>query len=473
MLGIRLIRGSRPLAMVPWALVCATSAASGFLFLAALAHATAHPEVNAGSLLVRLLWAVVPAAAVAHLAAAVAAADTALPARRADGGLAAAGCGPSRLTLLATGSTAVTCGLGGALGWACFLLLRGDLGAGPWSGAAAHLLGAGDPLPLPATAVLLALTPTAAAASTAAVLRRAGAAVPRSPGDRSAQPSPSGGPRWVTRPRPTPAAIATVGMPPALSTSDVESGITGDTVAERTTDDPAVADPPSSSGPPTAPPEPATPTGQPTSVAAMLPWGAAIAAGGLALEAFASRGGGDAGGYLVALPGALEGLPLGVLAGWSLTAIGLMVTAPGLAAVGGTLLCAGRPGALRLLSGRGLHTTAARLGPPLGVFCAVVSGAGAAAGLYASASADAVGRPLGPLSALGTAIVVVCTASAVAVTALRVRRERRPTTLALGRLGASDRLLRGAAALRGAVLLVLLTPVTWGVTALATVPLPH
>lgn len=164
MLALRLVRGSRPLAQLRRLLVAAASAGSGFLLLYVLADATARP---AGSF-PRLLWALVPLAATAQFAVAVARTD---PATRPRDGLDAAGLGPVRLTLVAAVSTAVACALGSALALAAFLHLRGDLAGFPFDGAGARLLHADRPLPVAAALTLLALVPLTAAAATALALR--------------------------------------------------------------------------------------------------------------------------------------------------------------------------------------------------------------------------------------------------------------------------------------------------------------
>ncbi|WP_285548100.1 hypothetical protein [Streptomyces lavendulae] len=164
MLALRLVRGSRPLVQLRRLLVAAASAGSGFLLLYVLADATARP---AGSF-PRLLWALVPLAATAQFAVAVARTD---PATRPRDGLDAAGLGPVRLTLVAAVSTAVACALGSALALAAFLHLRGDLAGLPFDGAGARLLHADRPLPVAAALTLLALVPLTAAAATALALR--------------------------------------------------------------------------------------------------------------------------------------------------------------------------------------------------------------------------------------------------------------------------------------------------------------
>ncbi|MCB5183317.1 hypothetical protein, partial [Streptomyces antimicrobicus] len=88
-----------------------------------------------------------------------------------------------------------------------------------------------------------------------------------------------------------------------------------------------------------------------------LPWGVALTACGLAVEAYAGRG------------------PAGMLAGWSLTALGLALAGPAVVHLAGALVQTARPGVLRLLAGRGLQEEAGRVGRALGVLCAVAAGA--------------------------------------------------------------------------------------------------
>lgn len=205
------------------------------------------------------------------------------------------------------------------------------------------------------------------------------------------------------------------------------------------------------------PPAPAVP---PTG----LPWGVALTAVGLAVEAYLSRGDGRS---LLPLSGRLNAAPAGVVAGWTLTAIGLAVAGPGLAYLCGRLLQAVRPGAVRLLAGRVLMDEARRIGRPLGVVCAVLSAAIAASALY-----DGTGpRPLGPLTALGAVLVLGCTSATVLTSALEAKQDRTQTAQALLRLGAPASALWAATALRGAALLVVFAPLTWLVAELAALPL--
>ncbi|MEU9301174.1 hypothetical protein [Streptomyces sp. NPDC048269] len=181
-----------------------------------------------------------------------------------------------------------------------------------------------------------------------------------------------------------------------------------------------------------------------------LPWGIALTACGLAVEVYAGRGG------------------PGVLAGWSLIAIGLALAGPGLAYAGGTMVQAVRPGALRLLAGRALQKEAPRLGPPLGVLCALGAGA-----LTALALRDRVGLldPLGPLTAPAATLVAVCAAATLLTSAVEARQGRAADREALHDLGAPAKVLRTAASLRAAALIAVCVPVSWGVAQLTSLAL--
>ncbi|PNE38708.1 hypothetical protein [Streptomyces noursei] len=393
MLALRLARGTHPLVLLRRLLVTAAAAGTGFLVLAALGHAAAHPA-TAGDSLARLLWCTAPLAATAQLAVSVARTD---PAARLQRGMAAAGLGPFRLTLLAATSTALFCALGVLLSLVVFLALRGDLGtaaSGTGTGSRAidsGLLGAGHPLPWIGALMLISVIPLTAAVATA----------------------------FSLRPRTEAGAVDT----DTPSTTEAPSG---------------------------------------------LPWGVALAAAGLAIEAYTSPAAGAAG-ELLPLSGQLIGSPPGVLAGWALAAIGLVLAGPGLVYLSGQLLCAGRPGALRLLSGRVLQEESHRLGRPLGVLCAVASGVYAAGVLHQAAPS----RPLGPFTAIGAAVVLACVTVSALSSALESRAARARSTATLRRLGASAFVLHRVTALRATALVLVLGPLTWTVAEMATLPLVH
>ncbi|WP_328493684.1 hypothetical protein OHS59_13670 [Streptomyces sp. NBC_00414] len=197
-----------------------------------------------------------------------------------------------------------------------------------------------------------------------------------------------------------------------------------------------------------------------------LPWGAAVLAAGLAVETYAGRGAAAHAGP--ALPGGLTGGPFGVLVGWALTAIGLALAGPALTHLCGRLLQSVRPGALRLLAGRVLMEEATRIGRPLGVVCAVASGAYAMAVLRTGAQPG-----VGPLTTLGTLLVAGCAVATLLTAAVEARNARAGTTAALLRIGAPASTLRAAAALRAGALIVVLTPLTWAIAQLAALPLVH
>ncbi|MGW1895808.1 hypothetical protein ACWCP6_37030 [Streptomyces sp. NPDC002004] len=199
-----------------------------------------------------------------------------------------------------------------------------------------------------------------------------------------------------------------------------------------------------------------------------LPWGVALLAAGLAVETYASPVGQARG---LPLPGGLAGESFGVLAGWALTAVGLALAGPGLTFQCGRALQTVRPGALRLLAGRVLQQEARRIGRPLGVLCAVVSGAYAGATVSASSTGVPTGSGSGPLSALGVLLVAGCAFVALMMAALEARQRREPTTQALLRFGAPTAVLRGAALLRAGALLTLFVPLTWMIAELAATPL--
>lgn len=205
--------------------------------------------------------------------------------------------------------------------------------------------------------------------------------------------------------------------------------------------------------------EPLAPVPAPTG----LPWGVALTAAGLAVEAYAGRG---TPGNALPLPGRLDSTPASVLVGWTLTAIGLAMAGPGLTHLCGRLLQSMRPGAVRLLAGRVLMDEARRIGRPLGVVCAVLSGVIAATALY-----DAGPRPFGPLTALGAVLVLGCTTATLMTSALEAKQARARTAETLLRLGAPASALRAALAVRTVALLVLFAPLTWIVAELAALPL--
>ncbi|WP_367045232.1 hypothetical protein [Streptomyces sp. Je 1-332] len=194
-----------------------------------------------------------------------------------------------------------------------------------------------------------------------------------------------------------------------------------------------------------------------------LPWGVALLAAGLAVETYASRSPGTPD---LRMPGGLTGSPAGVLAGWALTALGLAIAGPGLTFLCGRILQSARPGAMRLLAGRGLQEEARRIGRPLGVLCVVGSGAYAALTLYSG------NRPeVGPLTTLGSLLVAGCAVLTLATAAVEAKHARSDTTSALLQLGAPASMLRGTAALRAGTLAAVFGPLTWVVAELAALPL--
>ncbi|MFI9154702.1 hypothetical protein [Streptomyces sp. NPDC053367] len=482
MLALRLTRGARPAVQLRRLLVAAASAGTGFLLLCALGHGLAHPDAT-GSSLLRLAWCMAPLAATAYFAVAVARTD---PGTRPLQGLSAIGLGPARQMAVSATTTALSTLLGSLLALLVFLHLRGDLTGLPFDGEAAGALAADRPLPLPAALTLLSLVPLTASLSVALVLRPREPRRPDAPrffgrfgayGKGGAARETFGsygrfGARLggVNRPAgrgadPADQPGAPVGEPAPLTagraTAEAPEPQKGGTPQARKGDThPAPTATPAHTTGQAGLPAPAL--AAPDSPAA-LPWGIATLAAGLAVEAYATRATATPG---LALPGGLTGNSLGVLIGWSLTAVGLALAGPGLTHLCGRLLQAVRPGALRLLAGRVLMEESTRIGRPLGVVCAVTSAAYAMGTLY-----EPDGATIGPLTALGSLLVAGCTLATLLTAAVEAKHARADTTAALVRLGAPSTTLRAAAALRATALLALFGPLTLIVAELAARPL--
>lgn len=109
-----------------------------------------------------------------------------------------------------------------------------------------------------------------------------------------------------------------------------------------------------------------------------------------------------------------------------------------------------------------------RIGRPLGVVSAVVSGILAAAALY---DADTGSDAFGPLTGLGASLILACTTATLLTAALESKQGRTHTTEALLRIGAPPTVLRTAALMRAGALLAVFLPLTWLVAKLAALPL--
>ncbi|MFJ9538804.1 hypothetical protein ACIRPX_16245 [Streptomyces sp. NPDC101225] len=448
MLALRLTRGAHPAVHLRRALVALASAGTGFLLLCVLGYAMSHAESPASSAL-RLAWCLTPLAATVHLATAVARTD---PATRPRPGLSAVGLGPGRLMTISAATTALSCALGSLLALLVFLQLRGDVAGGPVGGTAAAFLAAGRPLPFPAALTLLALVPAIASTTVALVLR---------PRDARPAAAPRGYGRFGAYGRSV--AQETFGAYGRFG-ARLRGGSTGHRSADAVLPAAVMSAPTERPAAP-APdpdPDPARPPA-PRHPPAGLPWGVAVLAAGLAVEAYA---GGATGGSRLALPGGLATGAPGILIGWVLTALGLALAGPGLTHLCGRLLQSARPGALRLLAGRVLMEEATRIGRPLGVLCAVASGMVAMAALF-----DADRPGFGPLTTLGTLLVAGCAVTTLLTAAVEARQARSDTTAALLRLGAPVTMLRGAAGLRAGALLAVFGPLTLVVAELAALPL--
>ncbi|MET9887705.1 hypothetical protein ABZZ20_32135 [Streptomyces sp. NPDC006430] len=181
-----------------------------------------------------------------------------------------------------------------------------------------------------------------------------------------------------------------------------------------------------------------------------LPWGIALTACGLAVEAYAGLGS--------------AWMP----AGWALTAVGLSFAGPGLAHGCGSLIQAVRPGAGRLLAGRILQEEAPRLGGPLGVLCAIGAGLLTTAALR---DRGGVPVPLGPMAVPAAALVVLCAAATLVTAVVEARQARSAARATLRDLGTPGAVLRTAATLRAAVLVAVCVPLSWGVAQLTSLAL--
>ncbi|GAA2502301.1 hypothetical protein GCM10023100_22330 [Actinocorallia cavernae] len=456
MLDLRLTRAARPAVQLRRLLVAAASAGTGFLLLSCLGYALKRPEA-AGSGALRLAWCVVPVAATVYLALAVARTD---PGTRPRPGLSAIGLGPARLMAVSALVTALSTTLGSLVALSLFLHLRGDLTGLPFDGAAASFLAAGKSLPLAATLTLLAVVPVVATVAVALALR------PRDPRpvtrpQRRYLPfvRQAGGPAMGGRT----AGGPTAGGPAASGrTGGVEAAGGGGASEEGTlaaAAPAAVIDPRFTSPSLT---DKADDDKGPGDTPAGLPWAVALVAAGLTAQAYAGRTPPTPAFTFTTVP---TGAGLFLL-GWLLTAVGLVLAAPGLTHLCGRLLQCARPGALRLLAGRGLMAEATRIGRPLGILCAVTAAGYAVTTLY-----DSPGRPFGPLSALGALVVAGCAFATLLTVAVETRQGRAETTDALLRLGAPATVLRGAAALRAVALLAFFAPLTLAIAALAAFPL--
>ncbi|MER6527574.1 hypothetical protein [Streptomyces sp. NPDC001508] len=474
MLALRLTRGARPAVHLRRLLVATAAAGTGFLLLSILAQALAHPE-NPTESVRGLAWCAVPLAATVQFAVAVARTD---PGTRPRPGLSALGLGPGRLMAISVLTTALSCTLGSAVALLVFLHLRGDLTGMPFDGAARQLLAAGEPLPLPAALTLLLPTPLIASGTVALVLRPRGAGPERHAAwtygrfgsyGRARSPEALGAHTgFAARPADGTArpAVATrvVGTVPVPHRGGTEQP------PGRGDDRPAPVDgtwEPAQPDPADGAPAEHAPAGSgwtqaltdPRRAPSGLPWGIAVLAVGLTVEAYGDRSAGPG----PALPG--------VLIGWALTAVGLVLAGPGLTHLCGRLLQVARPGALRLLAGRALMAEAGRIGRPLGVVCAVVSGAFALTVFPAVSSVSSVVPSSGPLTTYGVLLVTGCTTATLLTAAVEARQRRADTIAALVRLGAPATLLRGAAALRAGALLALFAPLTVAVADLVALPL--
>ncbi|MEU9409856.1 hypothetical protein AB0E08_29780 [Streptomyces sp. NPDC048281] len=498
MLSLRLTGAARPTVHLRRLLVAAAAAGTGFLLLSALGYGLSHPTHSTAALL-RLSWCAIPLATTVQLAVAVARTD---PGAKPRPGLSAFGLGPARLMAVAALNTALACTLGSLLALLVFLHLRGDLTGMPFDGAAKDFLAADRSLPVPAALTLLATLPVLASTTVALALRprdlpHPDTRTPRGYGrfgayGRTPTPETFGtygrfgarffrGPTPGTHPplqptnAPHPPLHPADGPQPPLQPADgphppLQPAGSRAAGAARVGADGTLQAPVSDTPPPPAPTDrtadtPAPLPDLPAAPPSGLPWGIAVLAAGLAVESYA---GSTETAPHTTLPGGLATGPAGVLAGWALTALGLILAAPGLTHLCGRLLQSVRPGARRLLAGRVLMAEATRIGRPLGVVCAVASAAFAATALHGG---DGSAPAFGPLTVLGGLVVAGCAVGTLLTAAVEARQSRADTTAALLRLGAPATVLRTAAALRTGALLALFGPLTLLIAELAALPL--
>ncbi|MFJ2238883.1 hypothetical protein [Streptomyces sp. NPDC087859] len=465
MLALRLTRGAKPAVQLRRLLVAAAAAGTGFLLLCTLGYAISHPDDPRGSLL-RLAWCLTPLSATVYFAVAVARTD---PGTRPRPGLAAIGLGPARLMAVSAATTALSCTLGSMLALLFFLHLRGDLTGMPFDGAAAEFLAADASLPLPAALTLLGLVPVIASVAVALVHRPKDTRTAAT--RRAARSYGRFGAYERAGTRETFGAYGRFGSRLRRGADSTgEPAQPADSRAAATAPDPmrdGTRQARAGEAPPAAPPAQQGRTGDPDphnlpeaprEAPKDLPWGIAVLAAGLAVEAYAAEAS--------KTPLTFPGGPTPVLLGWLLTAVGLTLAGPGLTHLCGRLLQAVRPGALRLLAGRVLMEEATRIGRPLGVVCAVASATYAMTELRHPGS-DA----FGPLTTLGALLVTGCTVATLLTAAVEAKHARADTTAALVRLGAPATMLRSAAALRAGAVLVLFVPLTLFVAELAAMPL--
>ncbi|MCX4746542.1 hypothetical protein OG455_13585 [Kitasatospora sp. NBC_01287] len=173
---------------------------------------------------------------------------------------------------------------------------------------------------------------------------------------------------------------------------------------------------------------------------------ALLAAGGILTELYALRPAAAYDPRTLHLPADLGHTNAALLGGWAAAALGLgLLTGPLLAGTG-WLLAVGRPSPRRLLAGRGLTGAARRLGVPLAVLAFTTAVVLTSVRHWVAPGADGAG----PLPAAEAVLVTGCVVAAVLARLVELRALRRPGGAALSRLGASPRLLLGAAMLRWA-----------------------
>ncbi|MGF1428581.1 hypothetical protein [Kitasatospora sp. LaBMicrA B282] len=172
-----------------------------------------------------------------------------------------------------------------------------------------------------------------------------------------------------------------------------------------------------------------------------------LAAGGVLTELYALRPAAAEDSRPLALPADLGHTSVPLLAGWAAAALGLGLLTGPLLAGAGRLLALGRPSPRRLLAGRGLTGNARRLGTPLAVLAFTMAVVLTSVRHWVAPGADGTGL----VPAAEALVVTGCAVAALLARLTELRAQRRASSAALLRLGASPRLLLGAAMLRWAV----------------------
>ncbi|MEY9949388.1 hypothetical protein [Kitasatospora sp. GAS1066B] len=168
--------------------------------------------------------------------------------------------------------------------------------------------------------------------------------------------------------------------------------------------------------------------------------------GGILTELYALRPAAAYDPRTLGLPADLGHTNAALLGGWAVATLGLALLTGPLLAGTGWLLALGRPSPRRLLAGRGLTGAARELSAPLAMLAFTVAVVLTSVRHWVAPGAEGTGL----LPAAEALLTTGCMVGAVLARLAELRALRRPGSTALLRLGASPRLLFGAAMLRWA-----------------------